>query len=234
MKSATFSMVEEKCGIIFASAPAVRQFVAYRLRVGTFKPTTARQLPEQDFVRFRKRINLRDIFWYRQASLTDGRVTRPQRMFYPPTSDRSENGSDTAHLVEENAEKSALDAMTGKVKDFVPGQHHTGINSSISSNSLKTKLYDWNSTLKSNDYPEPQGAKKSQHDRPEQWTGYGSEGIRISHDVEVESMRARSRSPPAEPAKVHFPQEDGALAAALANPGMDRTGRSVVGRDDVV
>ncbi|KAI9727271.1 MAG: hypothetical protein M1828_006890 [Chrysothrix sp. TS-e1954] len=110
--TSTFSLVEEKCGIIFASAPAIRQFVAYRKRVGTFKVTSKRQYPEEDFVSFRRRVNLRDIFWYRKASLNEDRVTKPQRAFHPPkmldTPSADHSGA--------TAEKSLLDIWGDRTK----------------------------------------------------------------------------------------------------------------------
>lgn len=79
--SNTFSMVEEKAGIIFASCPALRQFITYRKRVGTVLPSNKRQAPNADFVKMRRRINLRDIFWYRKPSMTNGRVLAPRQTF---------------------------------------------------------------------------------------------------------------------------------------------------------
>lgn len=61
-------------GIICACAPAIRQFVAYVKRTGTVLPTKDRQYPNQDFVKMRRRINLRDIFWYQSPHLITGRV----------------------------------------------------------------------------------------------------------------------------------------------------------------
>ena len=79
--SNTFSLVEEKCGIIFASAPALRQFIAYRRRVGTFYPSKYRQAPNEDFAKMRRRVRLRDILWYRQPKVQDdGRVTDARPM----------------------------------------------------------------------------------------------------------------------------------------------------------
>lgn len=112
MPADTFSLVEEKCGIIFASAPAIRQIIAYRLRVGTFKPSKERQAPDEDFTRFRWRINLRDIFWYRQAPMVNNRVLRPRRIFYPPPPE----SNTSATSADAPPEKSMLGVVGEKIK----------------------------------------------------------------------------------------------------------------------
>lgn len=66
--------MEDNFGILFACGPAIRQFFAYRRRVGTVLPTAHRQAPDEDFAKTRRRINLRDIFWYRKPELHGGRV----------------------------------------------------------------------------------------------------------------------------------------------------------------
>jgi hypothetical protein len=97
MTSKWFGMIEEKFGNIFACAPAIRQFWAYRKRVGTTLPTNKRQNPDEDFVKMRRRVNLRDIFWYRSADLSsDGtRVfdAKPafKRAIEPPPSQTSQD-----------------------------------------------------------------------------------------------------------------------------------------------
>lgn len=74
MPTKTIGMVEEKCGIVFACGPAVRQYFSYRGRVGTALPTEKRQKPNEDFIKMRWRVNLRDIIWFRKPSTTSGRV----------------------------------------------------------------------------------------------------------------------------------------------------------------
>ncbi len=61
-------------GIICACGPAIRQFVAYIQRTGTVMPSSSRQYPNEDFVRMRRRIALRDILWYHAPNLSAGRV----------------------------------------------------------------------------------------------------------------------------------------------------------------
>ena len=79
---------EEKLSVIFACGPALRQFFAYTSRVRSCLPTRNRQYPNQDFEKMRWRINIRDIFWYRQAPMTGGRVLDAaptfQRLRTPP------------------------------------------------------------------------------------------------------------------------------------------------------
>ena len=61
-------------GIICACGPAIRQFIAYIQRTGTLYPSSARQYPNEDFVKMRRRINLRDLIWYQAPTLIAGRV----------------------------------------------------------------------------------------------------------------------------------------------------------------
>ena len=53
----------------------MRQFFTYRRRMKTFLPTKSRNRPNDDFVAMRKRIKLRDIFWYRKKASEE--VTPP-------------------------------------------------------------------------------------------------------------------------------------------------------------
>ena len=76
-----FGMTEEKCGIIFACCPAIRQFVSYRQRVGTYLPSTHRQQPGEDLRKMRRRIMLRDMFWFRKPIVVNGRVFNPKSAF---------------------------------------------------------------------------------------------------------------------------------------------------------
>ena len=117
MPSDTFSMVEEKCGIIFASCPALRQFWAYRKRAGTVFPSNKRQAPDADFVKMRRKINLRDIFWYRKPIVTDGRVIDAHPTFQHPY-------NDVEHMPEgaqTTAEKSPIDIWGQKIKRKMSG-----------------------------------------------------------------------------------------------------------------
>ena len=68
------SMFECNLGIIFACGPALRQFWAYRSRTHTTLPTKHRQYPNEDFVKMRYRVNLRDVFWYRRAQMIGNKV----------------------------------------------------------------------------------------------------------------------------------------------------------------
>ena len=74
-------MIEDNFGVIFACAPAIRQLYAYHRRTGTILPGKDRQRPNEDFKKMRRKINFRDIFWYRQAVLTEGRVRDAHPIF---------------------------------------------------------------------------------------------------------------------------------------------------------
>ncbi|KAI9679009.1 MAG: hypothetical protein M1822_007435 [Bathelium mastoideum] len=157
MPSDTFTMVEEKCGIIFASAPALRQFYAYVRRVHTGAPTKDRQYPDEDFTRFRRRVNLRDIFWYRQPSLINGRVIRPQQIFHPPSSDQTKNAElvvprPEMESVDEASKKSMLDVINRRTRRIFGGHVERSTEKSgalstskSSDNTLRTRLWHWNS-----------------------------------------------------------------------------------------
>lgn len=105
-----WSMVEEKCGIIFASGPAIRQFVAYYRRVGTVLPSRRRQIPGGDFVEMRYRITFRDLFWYRRSGSNLGTNEPHTRLF--------RNGDRIAlpDMLPTDPSKSRLDIEEGKVK----------------------------------------------------------------------------------------------------------------------
>ena len=171
MTTNNFSLVEEKCGIIFASCPALRQFVAYRRRVGTFFPSKQRQAPEQDFVRFRRRVNLRDIFWYRKASLTEGRVLGPQRTFYAPSDPSVSDQISSATA----AKKSVLDVWFERLMYPFSSMRDSSDHSRGSSrlrHKFRGKFSDW-STLRSNE-----SARNARLDmsaeRGQGWPGLGS------------------------------------------------------------
>ena len=74
-------MIEDNFGVIFACTPAIRQLYVYRHRTGTFLPRRDRQKPNEDFRKMRRKINFRDIFWYRQAVLIGGRVRDAHPIF---------------------------------------------------------------------------------------------------------------------------------------------------------
>ncbi|KAI9703027.1 MAG: hypothetical protein M1820_006018 [Bogoriella megaspora] len=103
--------MEERFGNIFACAPAIRQFIAYRQRVGTVWPTASRQKPNEDFVKSRRQITLRDIFWYRHADFVNNQIfeAKPivQKAIEPPPTD------DIADL-EKMAHASVLDSWLWK------------------------------------------------------------------------------------------------------------------------
>ena len=105
-----WSMVEEKCGIIFASGPAIRQFIAYYRRVGTVLPSRRRQTPGGDFVKMRYRITFKDLFWYRRSGSNAGMNEPHTRLF--------RNGDRVAlpDMLPTDPGKSRLDVEEGKVK----------------------------------------------------------------------------------------------------------------------
>ena len=75
--SASFSLVEDKLGIFFASCPMLRQLFTYILKYRTMRPTRHQLPPNTDFFAMRKRITLRDLFWYRQPALAELLRTNP-------------------------------------------------------------------------------------------------------------------------------------------------------------
>ncbi|KAL9074663.1 MAG: hypothetical protein Q9157_004292 [Trypethelium eluteriae] len=220
MTSKMFGLVEEKCGIIFACAPALRQFAAYVSHRHTVFPTKDRQYPDEDFTRFRRRVNLRDLIWFRTPSLVEGRVLRPQRLFYPPTSDQI---ADSETLVDQKekkeaekaAERSMIDVMRGKLKNIVAGGDsstvsqktaRTGTSSATKSTSSmpKTRLWSWES-CDSRDGSNQFGTRSSGehvHDglKPAvpEWE-HGSQAIQIERGFDVQIERSNSRQLPAKP-----------------------------------
>ncbi|KAI9692501.1 MAG: hypothetical protein M1822_006732 [Bathelium mastoideum] len=218
MTSKTFGLVEEKCGIIFASAPAFRQFAAYVSRRGTIFPTKDRQYPGEDFTRFRRRLNLRDLFWFRTPSLIEGRVLRPQRLFYLPPSDQisdSETLVDQAEKkdAEKSAEKSVLDVMTSRLKNTVGGGGASTKSQKIDKSSitkksgsvLKTRLWNWES-LNSRSESDHFGTRSSSdhvHGRLDTASEIGTQAIRIEHGFDVRSERSDSRQLLAEPSSAY-------------------------------
>lgn len=114
-------MMEERFGHIFACAPAIRQLVAYRQRVGTSLPTQHRQKPNKDFVKMRRRINLRDILWYREAEMINGKVLEARPIFVPATEPASR---ETSEYSEAASQPSVLDSWGGIIK----GKTSVGLN----------------------------------------------------------------------------------------------------------
>ncbi|KAL9611375.1 MAG: hypothetical protein Q9204_009024 [Flavoplaca sp. TL-2023a] len=112
-------MFEDKLGIIFACAPALRQFWAYRTRTHTFLPSKHQQYPNQDFEKMRSRINLRDIFWYRKAHSVGDRVFEATPIFRsrspPPSSDDPERPK--------KINSSILDIWENKIKHVLTSSH---------------------------------------------------------------------------------------------------------------
>ena len=215
MTSKTFALVEEKLGITFASAPALRQLAAYISRRHTIFPTKDRQYPDEDFRRFRRRVNLRDLFWFRKPSLVEGRVLRPQRLFYDQISDPETLVDQTTmkNEAEKAADNSVLDVMRGKLNNIVGrGDRPTnfqkmGTSSTPKSSDsmLKTKLWNWES-LHSRNEPDQFGTRSSGehiHDRLKSESQYGTQAIQVEHGFDVRSERSNSRQLPAQPPSVY-------------------------------
>ncbi|KAI9683064.1 MAG: hypothetical protein M1820_010930, partial [Bogoriella megaspora] len=85
------SVVEIALGAFFASCPILRQLVAYIHRYGTILPTEGRNPPDQDFIAMRKRVTLRDIFWYRRR--LSGDISLPSNA--PPQKPRDISDADS-------------------------------------------------------------------------------------------------------------------------------------------
>ena len=116
LASSSCSLVETEMGIICACGPALRQFIGYVKRTGTALPSKSRQYPNEDFVKMRRRINLRDLLWYQAPNLIAGRVldalpVRTQR---------------TKEDIEETAQRSVLGEWRRKISDIVSSGKSTG------------------------------------------------------------------------------------------------------------
>ena len=114
MPNKWFSMIEEKLGIIFACGPAVRQLFAYRSRTGTFLPSGQRQERNEDFNRMRRRITLRDIFWFRPSPLGECRRSNVDN-------NSATSQSNTSRDIEATAKTSVLDTLWGHLFHALPG-----------------------------------------------------------------------------------------------------------------
>lgn len=118
-----FTSFECQLGILIACGPAIRQFWGYRSRTHTSLPTKHRQSPNEDFKKMRYRINLRDIFWYREARMVGDRVFDAAQIFQsrspPPNASSSDPQSST------RVSNSALDVWEKKIKHvFSFGHNH--------------------------------------------------------------------------------------------------------------
>ena len=118
---------EAQLGIIFACGPAIRQFYAYCHRTRSALPTNRRQYPNEDFEKMRIRVNLRDIFWFRQASMTGGRVFDATPMFQRSTPPNPIN-SDAQR--EETVKKSVLDKWESKIRNLFTSHDSQQVRSS--------------------------------------------------------------------------------------------------------
>lgn len=109
---AIMSSVEISMGIFFASCPVLRQFVVYVLRERTVLPSKQPPPPNHDFLTMRKRIALRDIFWYREAS--------PKAALPLPNS--SPKNCDKMLHHRKEVQNSSMDHVWGRLSQpFIPG-----------------------------------------------------------------------------------------------------------------
>ncbi|KAG8525208.1 uncharacterized protein KY384_008852 [Bacidia gigantensis] len=122
----TCSLVEGEMGIICACGPAIRQFIAYIHRTGTVLPSSSRQCPNQDFVEMRRRIQLRDIFWYQGPNLIAGRVLDA----LPIRTQRSK----------EDVEATAQRSLLGDWRRTIKGKIFSGMDSETSLWTRKTSV----------------------------------------------------------------------------------------------
>ena len=110
-------MFEIRLGIIFACAPAIRQFWAYRKRTKSALPTQHRQYPNEDFEKMRYRINMRDVFWYRKAPMIGDRVFEAARAFQNKTPPPDASSGDPKSSSE--VSHSALDMWEKRIKNLI-------------------------------------------------------------------------------------------------------------------
>ena len=123
-------MIEETFGTGFACAPALRQLYSYYRRTGSLLPEKDRQRPNEDFLKMRRKINIRDIFWYRKAVLVNGRVREAFPIFQRRTTTDTEGLADTERLALQGhlpkgappvTQKSVVDWWEGKIKRVFRG-----------------------------------------------------------------------------------------------------------------
>ena len=112
------SMLEVKLGIVLACGPAIRQFWAYRTRTKTSLPSQERQEPNEDFVKMRRRINLRDIFWYRKAQMVGNRVFDASQIFRSQSPPPDAEGGDAQGS--SKVTHSALDTWEKRLRRMFP------------------------------------------------------------------------------------------------------------------
>ena len=117
------TMFECYLGIILTCGPAIRQFWAYRSRTHTCLPSSRRQYPNEDFVKMRYRVNLRDVLWYRKAQMVGDRVYDATPIF---RSKPSPPNASSGHLQSSSqVSNSALDVWEQRIKRvFRDGRHH--------------------------------------------------------------------------------------------------------------
>ena len=84
------------------------------MRTGTVLPSSQQQYPNEDFVKMRSRISLRDVIWYRKAQLWNGKVLEAtpifKRIIEPPPSDSPQE-------LEDIARSSVLDSWFRKLRN---------------------------------------------------------------------------------------------------------------------
>ncbi|KAL8775644.1 MAG: hypothetical protein Q9209_000140 [Squamulea sp. 1 TL-2023] len=120
MPSMLVNTFECHLGLILACAPALRQFWAYRTRTHTFLPSKHRQYPNEDFEKMRRRINLRDIFWYRKAhEVSDKLDAAPTFKSSPPPEASSSDPQSSTKV-----SSSILDVWETKLKSAFTRSHH--------------------------------------------------------------------------------------------------------------
>ena len=114
MPSAWFAMIEENLGITFACCPALRQLFAYYAKTRSFKPPSPPHTPNEDFIRMRRHVNLRDIFWYSQpqSGLTSVVSGGP---VYPP---EEEIDREAKEVAEEAAKRSPMDILRIRTRNM--------------------------------------------------------------------------------------------------------------------
>ncbi|KAL8691417.1 MAG: hypothetical protein Q9218_003353 [Villophora microphyllina] len=120
------STVEGEMGIICACGPAIRQFIAYIQRTGSVFPSNSRQYPGEDFVKMRRRINLRDIFWFQAPNVIAGRVLDA----FPVRTQRSKEN------VEATAQRSLLGDWRRKITGILSSGNSAGNRSTSSKGDL--------------------------------------------------------------------------------------------------
>lgn len=114
-------MIEDNFGVAFACAPSLRQLYTYYRRTGTLLPGEDRQRPNEDFQRWRRKVNIRDIFWYRQAVLENNKVRDAHPIFRHAARSDSESSHAPIRIPEAEAgpleaQKSVMDWWEDKVK----------------------------------------------------------------------------------------------------------------------